>query len=222
MPRQIFIGVVPRRNDQGFATGCPSLLIIYDEAFGQAVGGAPPHRGSVCRTEVFSPGTKHGGPRDRPPLRTPKIKMIRKLVRLFPSSSVSGGTLGVVAELGLVLSKQFVHQGNGQLTADKLALPGHGDGLARRARGRLSKTCRGAGMESGWWFHGLGQAAGCARCRRDRRPVIRPMTRYVARGSARAAQRGSTRRGAGQTHELAAVLAAPAHVQRVSFAPSRA
>ena len=36
MPRQIFIGVIPRRNNQAFAIGCPPFLIIYDEAFGQA------------------------------------------------------------------------------------------------------------------------------------------------------------------------------------------
>ena len=74
-------------------------------------------------------------------------------MRSFPALGV-GGTLGVVAELGLVL-KVLVHQGNGQLTADKLALPGHGDGLAQGA-GQAVQTRRGAGMEQ-VAVHGLGQ-----------------------------------------------------------------
>ena len=68
-------------------------------------------------------------------------------MRSFPALGV-GGTLGVVAELGLVL-KVLVHQGNGQLAADKLALPGHGDGLAQ-GTGQAVQTRRGAGMGQLW------------------------------------------------------------------------
>ena len=117
-----------------------------------------------------------------------------------------------MAELGLVL-KVLVHQGNGQLAADKLALPGHGDGLAQGA-GQAVQTRRGAGMEQ-VAVHGLGQGQAVLDAVETGGQDQADDQIRVARGVGPAQLNAAVLAvGAGQTHELAAVLAAPAHVQR--------
>ena len=115
-----------------------------------------------------------------------------------------------MAELGLVL-KILVLQRNGQLGADKLALACYGDGLAQGVR-QTFQTGSSAGVEQ-VAVHGLRQGqlaldavqAGCQNQPDDQIWVARRV---------RAAQLHAAELavGAGQPHQLAAVLAAPAHI----------
>ena len=129
----------------------------------------------------------------------------------FPNGGV-GGVLVAVAKLGLVL-KIFVLQGQRQLGGDKVALGRHGDGLPQTV-GQALQTNGCAGVEQvavhrlrqGQLVRNAVQAGG----------QNQPYNEIGVAGRVRPAQLHTAQvtAGAGQAHQLAAVLAAPAHIQR--------